>query len=248
MISPRVLSLAVLGGLAALPGAAAPEAGAAVQLCVSDVGAPPGPRAVAPTSVARAVFWQLTESQRRDAVTALRESVTRREASVNPLLVDLGEGDPDAALDEVVRGAPHAFGVARSVLAPRYCASDGLCVRATFGRCSSSERAPLPSEARRAAFLAWPFGHAERIEGATLAELDARRRRPGVGLVLGGDDQAWTAEEREFVELLQRREALVATSEARADVAPAGAVEPSPGVGEALVIPTLEAVAASMRD
>jgi|GEM_PF-7058298 len=267
MTAPRWLSflgVATLGRLAASP---APDATSSiwtppVALCASRATASVAPRHEFATDIIRAIFNHLTAMHQHELIDALQESVSRREAQQNPLAEDFGEGDPDARLDRIINSAPQRFATARALLAERYCASDGYCVRVAPSdkNCTLHEYVPHGQERHRAMFLAWPWAYAKREHIASSLrprdreeQLAALRRRPDVALVLegGGSNAPMSEPERLTVELFQRHEALVRMQNAR------NRGEPLPdardqvrseswvmGSDDVLLIPTLEIVAA----
>lgn len=252
MIARRLVVL-LAGALATSPSSEPDGAPSPLVLCVSHRASSVdghSPR-VASDVVARAAYRQLGSEQRHELREALEESVSRREARVNPFGVDLEDGEPDARLERLMDSVPRTFGVARALTASRYCGSDGLCVRVTLGTCAGLEHAAREEEVDRARFLAWPYAYATRVrvddEKRATQVADELRHRRDVALVLEGPKGGKSAGEDEVLALFDRRERLVHL-ERGSDGSATGAEE-SPWAGgghELLVIPTLEAVASRL--
>jgi hypothetical protein len=249
MMGPRLLVLAV-----ALLALSPPDRRGAqvlpIGLCVSNSADAAVSHNAASIVVARAAYRQLEGSQRRKLLDALEESVTRREAQINPLFDDFGEGDPDSDLHNLIEGDVQTFGTARALLSSRYCGSDGFCVRVTMGECAKHERAPIGRELERARFLAWPYAYAERVPMADASDhdwsIEALRRRPGVALVLEGAEAPMRPDERRFLQLFERREVLLRIEHGEnVNESARGLTEESRilRANEVLVIPSLETVA-----
>lgn len=254
----RRLGVLLVGALATSPASGGTES--PFPLCVSHAPSRVGvPRAVTKT-VTRALYRHLSGTQRRELRDALEESVVRREARLNPFSEDLEDGDPDARLARLVDDAPEAFGVARALLTPRYCGTDGFCVRVS-DTCNDDERSPRGAEVGRARFLAWPYAYAQRVRVDDPRDVERRaaelRRRPGVALVLeppaGTTPDASAEAVTEEQEVMALFERLARNSEKDAD---APGPTPSRGNGvspwrndglELVAVPTLEAVANTLR-
>lgn len=248
----RKLAVLLTAALATSPAAERASSRSPFALCVSQrdaaiVAAAPVTSAVA----ALAAYRQLDAAQQRELREALEESVSRREARLHPLGLDLDDGEPDDRLDRLVGSAPELFGAARAVLVPRSCGSDGLCVRASTGPCGAGERAAEGEELERARFLAWPYGYGERVRVGAADDVDrvadALRRRRDVALVIEPAATASSPEEHEVLALAARRERLVRRSGASSERTPAEERPASVG-GERdlLLVPTLDAVATAV--
>lgn len=132
-------------------------------------------------AVLAAVVRALTVAERASLEAAVETAATRWEARANPLLEDLGDGDPDATLVEWVRKAPPFVKTAQHAVQREGCGVDGLCAmpRPPGGACPAGTVAATESEIGRARFLVWPWGHALRFRApdeGTLEEAAALLR------------------------------------------------------------------------
>lgn len=248
----RRLAVLLAGALATSPAGGPVSARDPFVLCVSnraaEVAAPP---LVGSAVAVLAAYRQLDSAQQRELREALEESVSRREARLNPFGLDLEDGGPDDRMERLMGSAPEAFGAARALLAPRYCGTDGLCVRVSAGSCGVAEHAAERDEAERARFLAWPYGYGERVRvgaaddvGRVAGEL---RHRRDVALVIEPGGAASSPEEHEVLALAARRQRLIRLAGEPSERTPA---DEGPGwVGadrELFLVPTLEAVATAV--
>ncbi|WP_394833579.1 hypothetical protein LVJ94_44440 [Pendulispora rubella] len=186
-----------------------------IVLCGARVPQAPVPPALDEPLFA-AVALSLTDEERRTLETVLADANTRWEARANPLLDDLGDGEPDDAFDAWLERAPTPVAVAYAASSPRFCATDGFCVEVLMPASSCSPGfAPVTGhDLERARFLAWPFAHAAwlhagseadaaRIADTLRAQARARSPKGQMGLVLQAGDEL-RAREPPFAELRER--------------------------------------------
>jgi len=210
--------LAAAAGLAAAIGIAlvlvrSPAAENDFVLCVSRA-SEAAPSQSLDEPLFAAVALSLTDEERHTLENVLADANTRWEARANPLLDDLGEGQPDDAFDAWLAHAPVGVGVAYASSSPRFCATDGFCVEVLMPAlsCLPGTASVTGKDLDRARFLAWPFAHAVRLRAASEADatriadaLRAQSWAPSsqIGLVLQATDEA-RAREAPFAELRER--------------------------------------------
>lgn len=155
-----------------------------------------GPRADA--FVLASVVAHLDARERRELSELLDATATRLEARLNPLLEDLGEGDPEAELRAWAAPRTAMLQSAAALARTRHCAMDGFCVSMaatcpTGARCIPAWGASSDPDAARARFLAWPVAGAVLLRAPDAASRDravadlrvrARDERSRIGLVV----------------------------------------------------------------
>lgn len=150
-----------------------------------------------------AVARTLEEPERASLEEALTSAAIRWEARANPMLDDLEDGDPDAALEAWFKKAPKFVRTAQSAAQVVVCAPDGFCVtpRMAEDACPAGFAAPEgAAEDGRSRFLGWPWGHAWRFRARSAADarasaeaLRARlRESKRVAIVMTADDVGLT--------------------------------------------------------
>ncbi|WP_394844037.1 hypothetical protein LZC95_44160 [Pendulispora brunnea] len=160
------------------------------------------------------VALSLTDEERRALENVLADANTRWEARANPLLDDLGDGEPDDAFEAWLEHAPTPVAVAYAASSPRFCATDGFCAEAVMpgAPCSPGFAPATGKDLERARFLAWPFAHAAWLHASSEADakrmadaLRSREHSPAahIGLVLQAGDEPRT-HEPPFAELRER--------------------------------------------
>jgi hypothetical protein len=201
-------------------------------------------------AVMASMILALAPEERARLAELLDNANARWEARANPLLEDLGAGDPDAELVAWLAGAPAAVSVAMAASRATFCAADGYCAAPADARgACPAGFSPVTGDDGRARFLAWPFGHALRLRADTAeharAAADAlrvrARGRTHIGLVV----QSPAADEDDLRARLIRHETLKGVVERRGDGALGGATQRlALDARDVVVIPRLDALAA----
>jgi hypothetical protein len=176
-----------------------------------------------------ALALSLSSTDRARLEVALERANTRWEARANPMLEDLGDGDPDATLATWFDDATTTAATVLSLAADRFCGADGLCVLivARGEKCPPGTAPPADArEDGRARFLAWPYGHAILVRRPTadgaralahrLRERSAASSRLGVVLAGSDEDESKGEPFAKIRDLWIRHEALQALAARRA--------------------------------